>query len=52
MEIYLIYIVVLIYSPVMHIYILFYILFHYDLFQDTEYSSLCYTVMLQYFYNA
>ena len=23
----------------MHIYILFYILFHYDLFQDTEYSS-------------
>ena len=27
-----------------YIYILFYILFHYGLSQDTEYSSLCYTV--------
>jgi len=27
-----------------HIYILFQILFHYRLLQDTEYSSLCYTV--------
>ena len=28
----------------MYIYVLFYILFHYGLSQDTEYSSLCYTV--------
>ena len=28
----------------MHIYILFQILFHYRLLQDTEYSSVCYTV--------
>ena len=28
----------------MHIYILFNILFHYDLSQDTEYSSLCYII--------
>ena len=27
-----------------YIYILFNILFHYDLLQDIEYSSLCYTV--------
>ena len=27
-----------------YIYILFQILFHYRLFQDSEYSSLCYTV--------
>ena len=27
-----------------YIYILFYILFHHGLFQDIEYSSLCYTV--------
>ena len=28
----------------MYIYIPFHILFHYSLAQDTEYSSLCYTV--------
>ena len=27
-----------------YIFILFHILFHYDLLQDIEYSSLCYTV--------
>ena len=27
-----------------NIYILFHIIFHYGLFQDIEYSSLCYTV--------
>ena len=27
-----------------HIYFLFQILFHYKLLQDTEYSSLCYTI--------
>ena len=27
-----------------YVYILFHILFHYGLLQDTEYSSLCYTV--------
>ena len=27
-----------------YIYILFYVLFHYALSQDIEYSSLCYTV--------
>ena len=31
-------------DSIIHIYILFYILFHYSLSQDTEYSSLCYTV--------
>ena len=31
-------------DSVIHTYILFHILFHYDLLQDTEYSSLCYTV--------
>ena len=31
-------------DSVIHIYILFHILFHYGLLQDTEYSSLCYTV--------
>ena len=28
----------------LHIYIVFYILLHYGLSQDVEYSSLCYTV--------
>ena len=31
-------------SKVIQLYILFYILFHYGLSQDIEYSSLCYTV--------
>ena len=31
-------------DSIRHIYILFHILFHYDLSQDTEYSSPCYTV--------
>ena len=31
-------------DSVIHIYILFHILFHYGLSQDIEYSSLCYTV--------
>ena len=31
-------------DPVMYLYIFFYILFHYDLSQDIEYSSLCCTV--------
>ena len=30
-------------DSVLHIYTLFHILFHYDLSQDIEYSSLCYT---------
>ena len=33
-------------DPVMHVYILFPILFHYGLLQDIEYSPLCYTVGL------
>ena len=31
-------------DSVIHLYILFQILFHYRLLQDIEYSSLCYTV--------
>ena len=34
----------------MHIYILFNIFFHYDLSQDTEYGSLCYTVGSFFFF--
>ena len=31
-------------DSVIHIYVLFHILFHYGLSQDIEYSSLCFTV--------
>ena len=35
----------------MHIYIIFHILFHYDLSQDTECSYLCYTVEPSYLFT-
>ena len=38
-------------DSVMHIYIIFHILFHYDLSQDTEYSYLCYTVEPSYLFT-
>ena len=31
-------------GPILQVYILFHILFHYGLLQDIKYSSLCYTV--------
>ena len=54
-EVHLIYNIVLISAvkqsgSVIHIYILFQILFHYRLLQDIEYNSLCYTVGPHYIY--